>query len=150
MEELIRGPNQAEARGQGFLTYAHVRPHVYIAGPMLGVPNLNFESFQEAAKRWREWGYTVHSPAEEDVKAGVTMDQAEIARMYNEGDTPWIDRDIALIRSLRKQRGDRLAVLPGWRRSNGALAEVALARWMRLPVCDALSGFDVNTAEMFA
>jgi hypothetical protein len=116
---------------------------VYIAGPMLSKPNLNVEAFAEAAVRWRARGWRVINPAEEDAKEHMPVDAAEIDRLYDEGRTPWIDRDLKSIRSLRRGHGDSVAVLPDWEKSRGARAEVALARWMRLRVWDAITGEEV-------
>lgn len=116
---------------------------VYIAGPMLSKPNLNVEAFAEAAAQWRARGWCVINPAEEDAKEHMPVDAAEIDRLYDEGRTPWIDRDLKSIRSLRRGRGDGIAVLPDWEKSRGARAEVALARWMRLRVWDATTGEEI-------
>lgn len=104
---------------------------VYISGPMRGYPNLNFPAFDEAAALGRHWGFKVISPAEEDRKRGVDpatfKDSPQSSREFAR-------RDIDLLFDCQA-----IAVLPGWDKSRGAHAEVALARWLELPILDALT-----------
>lgn len=41
-----------------------LRPRVYIAGPMTGLPDFNYPLFHMAAARWRAAGWVVCNPAE--------------------------------------------------------------------------------------
>lgn len=78
---------------------------IYIAGPMSGLPDLNFPAFHAEAARLRALGYEVVNPAE------VNPDPA----------TPWTD---CMFRDLRELTWcDGIAMLPGWEASPGACIE---------------------------
>lgn len=110
---------------------------VYIAGPMRGFPQFNFPAFDDARDRFRANGWNVVSPADIDRAhdpATESMSDAQVStvamqRMY-------AARDIAAIFYVV----DAVAALPGWEKSVGASAEVALARWIKKPVLNALTG----------
>ena len=119
------------------------RPTVYVAGPMRGIPLYNFPAFDAARDQWAQC-YNVISPADLDRANGfdpgddhspeLTVDQlAEVMR-----------RDILAILKLRPERGDGIAVLPGWEASRGARVEVALAVFLGLKVWDAITGTEVE------
>ena len=110
---------------------------IYLAGPMRGLPNFNFPAFDYAAKRLRWQGHTVFSPAEHD--RNIHGSQLE--------DNPTGDESIAeksVGFSLREALAadtnwicayaDAIALLPGWEKSNGATAELALAKALDLTV----------------
>lgn len=94
---------------------------IYVAGPMTGLPDLNFPAFARAASRLRAAGHTVISPAE------VNPDKA----------MPWevcMRRDIPELCTC-----DTIALLPGWEESRGARleAQIAGALGMRVLQLDA-------------
>lgn len=95
------------------------RRHVsryYIAGAMRGLPENNFPAFHSAAQRLRAEGYEVFSPAERDLaEYGPSLAGFSI-RAALRADTNWICT-----------RADGVAMLPGWEKSRGAIAEHALA-----------------------
>lgn len=95
---------------------------VYVAGPMAGMPELNFPAFNKAAKSLRSFGVEVVNPAELNV--GIEGNWA--ACMRND------------VREL--VTCDTLALLPGWERSRGAQVENRLARdlGMRVVTIEAL------------
>jgi|SRR5579871_261819 len=104
---------------------------IYIAGPMRGYPLYNFDAFDTARDLGRSRGHEIISPADLDRAEGFdgSLPEKDI--------TPemlriLIDRDIEAIRSV-----EALALLPGWERSTGAKAEVALAKWLGLKFLDA-------------
>lgn len=114
---------------------------IYLAGPMRGLPDLNFPAFDAAAAKLREWGHEVFNPAErdrdvygEDFAAGTSGDPAEI---------PKFDLREALFADLAWicLNADAVVTLPGWRQSAGASAEVAVA---------AALGITVTTVEGLA
>lgn len=88
----------------------------YICGPMRGLPESNFPYFHEAARLLREDGFLIVSPAEL-------------------GDPSWTrgelmsDDLLALVRDC-----DGVMALPGWQKSPGASAEVAVAFACEKPV----------------
>lgn len=97
-----------------------LKPTLYLAGPMSGLPEFNFPAFHQAAAELRSRGYTVINPAELD-----------------DGDTskPW---DYYMRRDLKMLvDADAVAVLPGWRKSKGASLEVHVAQALGMPVLDA-------------
>lgn len=87
---------------------------VYIAGPMRGLPDLNFPAFDAAAAYYRRLGFEVISPAEQDREILARGEEVVYADV--------LVLDIALIRYC-----DAVALLPGWTSSPGALAEKAFA-----------------------
>lgn len=119
-------------------------PHFYVAGPMRGLPFYNFPAFDGARDLGRSLGYTVTSPADIDREIGIDpindyAAAAQIVENWTQDDLrAVIARDIHAILVLKRDRGDGLAVLPGWEKSTGARAEVALGRWMGLRIVSAL------------
>lgn len=87
---------------------------VYVAGPMTGYTNFNRLAFHEAAYHLGVSGHTVLNPA-------VLPDGLE-QREY-------MDICCAMIRC-----SDAVYMLPGWEKSEGAVAEHALAKKIGLKV----------------
>ena len=101
---------------------------LYLAGPMRGIPKFNFPAFATAAADLRVRGHEVWSPAENDVEDDgfdPTKDTAQPMRHYMARDVPAIFNSEAI------------AVLPGWRGSQGARLEVHIATECGIPVLDA-------------
>ena len=110
---------------------------LYLAGPMRGIPNFNFPAFDYAAEKLRAAGFYVFSPAERDrdihgteLEDNASGDEKEAAvkvgfslRDALGADTAWISAE-----------ADGIALLPGWEKSSGANAELALARALGLTV----------------
>lgn len=93
---------------------------IYVAGPMSGYKNFNYDTFDIVANILRDAGYTVLNPAE--FQGGYQ-------------DKSWHDYmryDIGQILS----RADAIVCLPGWQESKGAFVEVTVARAIGLPVWD--------------
>ncbi len=89
---------------------------LYLAGPMTGLPELNFPTFHAEAARLRGLGYEVVNPAE--INADPTA--------------AWLDcmrRDIQQLVLC-----DGIALLPGWHDSRGANVERTLAAGLGLAV----------------
>ena len=81
----------------------------YLAGPMTGLPDLNFPAFRAAAARLRARGLTVINPAELNPDQGIDWYSAMRA-------------DIAALVTC-----DSIHMLPGWERSTGATLEHHIA-----------------------
>ena len=102
---------------------------VYIAGPMRGIPDFNFPAFDAAATRLRDLGYDVCNPADRDRQQhGVEVNASPTGDLEDIKHTGFSLRealgyDVAWI----AKHADAVAVLPGWEKSQGARAEVALA-----------------------
>lgn len=86
----------------------------YIAGPMSGLPGLNFPAFHAEAKKWRDLGHEVINPAE--LNPDPTMPWAECMR-----------RDIAALVTC-----DTIILLPGWQQSMGASLEQHIAKQLSM------------------
>jgi hypothetical protein len=109
-----------------------MKGQIYIAGPMRGLPLFNFPAFDKAAGDFRERGWTVINPAQMDRDRGFHETMPEpTAEFLRDA----ILRDLQAIGTC-----SALAVLPGWQESKGALAEVALARFLELEIYCAVSG----------
>lgn len=83
---------------------------LYLAGPMTGLPDLNYPAFRRAALVLRRQGFTVVSPAEHE--------DAQDSRSY-EG---WLRWALGLLLTC-----EAIALLPGWEASKGARIEKAVA-----------------------
>ncbi len=112
----------------------------YIAGPMRGYEECNFPAFDIARDSLISRGWNVISPADMDRAHGLDPKNPETEAMVSAWTRDdWkkiIARDVEAILSLKPERGDALALLPGWERSTGAIAEFFLARWCGLAVID--------------
>lgn len=80
----------------------------YIAGPMTGYAEFNHPAFHAKAAELRAAGEDVINPAEHDAEIGL--------------DQPWdsyLRRDLVLL----AERCDKIVLLEGWEKSNGATLE---------------------------
>jgi hypothetical protein len=105
---------------------------IYLAGPMRGKPLFNFPAFDEAAKRLRSLGHDVMSPAERDRAEGFDPTKGVVSDAFMR--KAFAD-DVAAI-----CEADAIAMLPGWRDSEGARIEHAIAVMLGLQVLDATTG----------
>jgi hypothetical protein len=115
----------------------------YLAGPMRSKPAFNYPAFFAGEERLRATGWDeVWNPARMDVvldNGGAPTDLS-IAEQNAHAGAPMNARRYAkrdahiLIDVLRVEEGDAIVVLPDWEESTGAKAEVAIARWVGLPV----------------
>ncbi|HCY15586.1 MAG: hypothetical protein A2Z93_06320 [Curvibacter sp. GWA2_64_110] len=89
---------------------------IYIAGPMTGLPELNYPAFNAAAARLRALGFEVENPAEnQEPHCGSWLGYMRMA-----------------IRQL--SQCDGVVLLPGWQESKGARIEHQLATQLGLVV----------------
>lgn len=93
---------------------APVHPRVYLAGPMSGLPDLNFPAFHAAATSLRGFGFDVVNPAE----------------LNPEKDKPWAECMRVDIAQLVTCQG--IALLPGWEKSKGARLESQIASDLKM------------------
>lgn len=89
---------------------------IYVAGPMTGLPDLNFPAFNAMAAKLRAEGWHVENPAEHGVVNGAEW--ADYLRF-----------DIGLLASC-----EAIMLLPGWSKSKGANLEVHIARQLGMPI----------------
>lgn len=102
---------------------------MYIAGPMTGVPQFNVPAFDALAKKLRDAGNIVISPAEldsEEIRQELLASpdgQYEFGGAITQDGSTWADflaRDVKLI----ADEIDEIVVLPNWWKSRGARLEV--------------------------
>lgn len=99
---------------------------VYLAGPMRGLPQLNWPAFELATILLRHKGLVVVSPVEMDVEAGMTCDDEITAAVRRQV----ISRDTQAI----IHRCDGIALLVKCNPSKGCAVEVALGLFLDIPV----------------
>jgi hypothetical protein len=90
---------------------------IYVAGPMTGLPELNFPAFRAEAARLRAEGWEVISPVE--INHGLE----------HEGWNACMRRDLAALATC-----DAIQMLPGWHASKGATLEHHVATQLGLAV----------------
>lgn len=83
----------------------------YIAGPMRGLPNFNYDAFGKVAAKLRSLGWDAINPAE------------------NFGGDQSLEIETYMTVGLRQLLGcDCIVLLPGWEESEGARLEAEVAR----------------------
>jgi Domain of unknown function (DUF4406) len=87
----------------------------YLCGPMTGCVNFNYPNFHEAARRLRDQGWDVESPAENTPPQDGTWESY---------------MRIAVQQMLTC---DCVIVMPGWQASTGANLELAIAHALNMP-----------------
>jgi glycosyltransferase involved in cell wall biosynthesis len=93
------------------------RFHIYLSGPMTGLPDYNRPAFAEVAEELRSQGKSVFNPGDIGPTENI-MPRAWYMRKDLE----------ALMKS------DSVYLLPGWENSPGAQLEVEIARELELPI----------------
>lgn len=110
--------------------------HVYLAGGMSGIPHFNFPAFHRAAAELREQGYIVFNPAEADIdRLGVDPSLDNLTGdVQLASERHGLSRRMCLAEDLYwiALYAEAIALLPGWEKSSGARAELALARALNL------------------
>ena len=89
---------------------------LYLAGPMTGLPGLNFPAFHRAAEKLRQAGHEVINPAELNPDQSIPWEHA-------------MRKDIAALVTC-----DSIALLPGWGKSRGATLEHHIAERLGMKV----------------
>lgn len=123
----------------------------YIAGPMLGIPQLNFPAFDTAKALGLSLGWTIISPA--DLYRAAGFDGAS----YPDGNADFtmdalrqtVSIDTQQLLGLKAEAGDALAILPGWDTSIIALSCVAVAQRLMLPILDATTFNGLKESTVF-
>ena len=113
----VRGANQQRELN---MTDTAEKQRIYISGPMTGKPDHNYPAFHETAERFRKAGWDVANPAE---NFGGRTDLPLEA---------YLREDISLLAYC-----NAVAMLPGWRDSQGATLEYLIACKLGLDVYDA-------------
>lgn len=105
---------------------------LYLAGPMSGLPSLNFPAFHAEAARLRALGYEIINPAE--INAGADEAVAFDKMTPEERKAHWCKCMKLDIREL--MTCDGIALMPGWWRSEGAKLECQIASKVGMAVYD--------------
>lgn len=98
---------------------------VYLAGPMRGLPGLNFPAFDAATEDLRARGFDVFSPAEVDRELDGLDPEKDLPRSI----AHYMARDLPAV-----CKADAIVLLPGWQRSAGARLEAHVASAIGLPL----------------
>lgn len=99
---------------------------VYLAGPMSGIPQMNFPAFHKAAVGVRKCGFDVVSPAELDDTHDAAIALSSTDGAPNHPTKTWGDflaRDVKMIADGGIQG---IVFLPDWVKSRGARLEASL------------------------
>ena len=95
----------------------------YLAGPMSGLPQMNFPMFERVERLLRKQGYDMVSPAELDSpeeQALAMQSNGEWMSHMTWGD--FLARDVKIIADAVQG----MILLPGWERSRGARLEATV------------------------
>lgn len=95
---------------------------IYLSGPMKGYPQSNYPLFHAVAEALRSAGHSVHNPAE------FPHDAAS-------GPFP-LRKAFAAYCKFICEEADTIVLLPGWEKSLGVSAELALARNCSLDIIE--------------
>lgn len=112
-------------------------PRAYVAGPMRGIPQYNAPAFAVAAEALRDAGFYVFSPAEYDEEIGIVAPPTGRTRKSLRKFP--IGNDLKFI-----AEGDIVFVLEGWEKSEGAMLEAYVARYLDIPVFTFPDGQEVE------
>lgn len=119
---------------------------IYISGPMRGLPEFNFPSFDHVERVLTDWGHTVLSPARRDREDG--FDPTGLQGSPEELAEARFDFNRALRDDLKLiARADMIVMLPGWFASEGARMELTIAHWVGLEVRYWCVGYDGYRTE---
>lgn len=92
---------------------------IYLAGPMTGLPDLNYPAFNETASELRRLGHTVLNPADNVICADTPKDKIWLAFMR--------------LSLPQVAQCEIIYKLAGWENSKGASIEVQLAIDIGIP-----------------
>jgi len=110
---------------------------IFLSGPMRKRFQFNFAAFADAAAKLRALGHEVISPSEMDLAHG--LDPRTLPDSYDWSDVPeWFDLPAAMSRDIEAiHKCDAIYMMVGWQESEGAKAELGVAKELDLPVYDA-------------
>ena len=107
---------------------------VYLAGPMRKIAQFNFPAFDAGAATLRALGHKVFNPADRD-RDLAGFDPTKLTGHEDLAAMGFSLRDaLAADTEYIAKHADAVALLPGWEKSSGVAAEVALAHALGLPV----------------
>jgi hypothetical protein len=104
---------------QMWLTHESPNRRIYVAGPMSGLPELNYPAFHEAAARLRAKGWHVENPAENpDPHVDASCHWTAYMRM-----------GLSQVATCHA-----IYMLPGWQKSKGASLEYMVAQQLGMQI----------------
>lgn len=101
---------------------------IYIAGPMRGYQNHNFDAFYKAEEKWENNSMIekIYNPARMDEDEGFDPAAAEDSKEHLRS---CMKRDLNAILNC-----NAMVMLHGWEHSEGARVEHALATYLGMPI----------------
>lgn len=126
-------PNAYQADAEPIAEPIQRKRVLYVAGPMRGIAFFNYPMFDRVAEILRKAGNEVISPADEDRKHDGFDPFANPE--YSNPDACVFPKEMDFSKTVRRcldavLRCDEIVLLPGWEKSNGAVAELTLAMWL--------------------
>lgn len=119
LSEVFAGIGEALAlkpdTGKSYEGKAFARK-LYISGPMTGIPNFNYDAFDEAEGVLENLGYGAVNPARMDQEMGITGDSYQ----------DLLARDLSAI--LTDPEVEGVCLIDGWRNSRGSTLEAYIAQ----------------------
>lgn len=112
---------------------------LYCAGPMRGLPEYNYPAFRELKAQLIIMGHLPISPVDRDKETGFNEHSDIPDQGFMRKALEWDLQQVC--------RADGVVVLPGWRKSKGARAEVATARAIGIPVYLLIRGATTHLRE---
>ena len=92
---------------------------VYIAGPMSGIPEFNFPTFNDAAAYFREIGWEVFNPAEKDSESSLDAEAYKTGDAELAAETGFNFREAYLWDIEAVLKSNAIYMLKGWRIPRG-------------------------------
>ena len=107
---------------------------IFLSGPMRGYPALNHAAFHSYEEWLTSFGFTVISPAAHDHEVDIHPEEEDFDANGDVFGAETISTlmEWCLTKVLRE--ATMVALLPGWEQSKGALAEIAAAKAVGIPV----------------
>lgn len=107
---------------------------IFLSGPMRGYPALNHAAFHGYAEWLRSYGFQVISPADHDHEIGIHPEDEGFDANGDVFGTETTSTLMAWCLTKVLREATMVALLPGWEHSKGALAEIAVAKSVGIPV----------------
>jgi hypothetical protein len=110
---------------------------LYISGPMSGYPEWNFPAFFAAEEALEKRGMTCINPARQGAPEGIdplraTLEDAEFLARWKQ----YLADDLKDL----LQNAEGVVLLPGWRKSNGAILEAIVGAFAGLQIFEWIGG----------
>lgn len=113
------------------------KPTIYVAGPMRGYDNWNYDAFDRQAKALRNAGWEVINPAEFDrdlTQELVELNSFDFDPSVNYNDQEFLRKALARDLDLICKECTAIYMMIGWENSKGAKAEFALAKALGIDI----------------